>query len=156
MSHFSHTLETDHHHVGNWSKWRRARTPELEVAQFLKFMNRELWFFCNCSWNEELESENESFFIPFTIPLIAILVLIPQKYLSGPESQFLRIRIVPPLIWTQSVLSKSKCSLVEKLVEKKTFNKILIANRGEVAFRIIRSARRIGINGLNEYATLLL
>ena len=104
------------------------------------------------NWNRKMNP----LFIPFTIPLIAILVLIPQKYLSGPESQFLRIRIVPPLIWTQSVLSKSKCSLVEKLVEKKTFNKILIANRGEVAFRIIRSARRIGINGLNEYATLLL
>ena len=55
--------------------------------------NRELWIAipsaCSCNW----ESENDSFLILFTIPLIPILVPIPPKCAKESESRFLGIRI---------------------------------------------------------------
>ena len=44
------------------------------------------------------ESENDSFSIPFMIPLLPIPVPIPPKYPTELESRFLGMGIVPPLI----------------------------------------------------------
>ena len=80
---------------------------ELEVAQFPKFRNHELWFLLPVRNMRNWESENNSFLIPFTIPLLQIPVTIPQKKPTEPELRFLGIRIVPPLMWMKWILTSN-------------------------------------------------
>ena len=71
-----------------------VKSPEvslLEVARFLKFRNRESQFLLPVRKMRNLESENNSFSIPFTVSFIPIPVPIPPKYPTEPELRFLGI-----------------------------------------------------------------
>ena len=65
------------------------------LERILKFRNRDLRFLLPVREMGNWESENDSSSIPFTIPLIQILVPIPPNYRMELEMQFLGI--VPQL-----------------------------------------------------------
>ena len=71
---------------------------ELEVAQFLKFRNCESQFLLPVHEVRSWESENDSFSIPITIPLIPI----PRKYAKNSQ----RIGTRPDAGFTQFLAHK--------------------------------------------------
>ena len=67
------------------------------MGHLLKIRNRESQFLLPVCEMRNWEPENNSFSIPFTIPLIPIPVPIPPKYPTKLELEFLGIGILPPL-----------------------------------------------------------
>src|SRR3954470_16389684 len=59
----------------------------------------------------------------------------------------------PPVAWDlQRCYSKGRNVAVQERIQERMFKRILIANRGEIACRIVKSARRMGIETVAVYS----